>query len=340
MRDFSRRAILSTGGMLAAVAAGLYPRIPAAQSPRFFRIATGPTESAYFAIGSLIGNVVSSPPGARECNRGGNCGVPGLIAVTQTTAGSLANVELIGRRQVESGLCQADIAHWAFHGSGPYRRQGPVSNLRTIASLYPEVMHLVVRRDSSIKDLRRLRGRVVSLGEPESGTLATARAVLQAAGVAEREFKPLFLKPAQATNALRDAVIDAFFEMAGTPSSTIAELAEKTPIDLVPIDDAVRMRLRSANPYFGDDLIPADTYHQIGDVRSVSVGVLWICGSEVDDKIVDGLTRALFHPNNRKTLDTGHPFGARIRPESALEGTALQLHPGAALYYAEAGLIR
>jgi TRAP transporter TAXI family solute receptor len=340
MRDFSRRAVLSASGAFAAAAVGLYPRVAAAQSPRFFRIATGPTESAYFAIGSLIGNVVSSPPGARECNRGGNCGVPGLIAVTQTTAGSLANVELIGRRQVESGLCQADIAHWAFQGAGPYRRQGPVNTLRTIANLYPEVMHLVVRRDSPIKDLRRLRGRVVSLGEQDSGTLATARAILQAAGIAEREFKPLFLKPAQAANALRDAVIDAFFEMARSPSTTIAELAEKTPIDLVSIDDAVRTRLRGSNPYFGDDMIPADTYHQVGDVRSVSVGVLWICGAEVDDKIVYGLTRALFHPNNRKTLDSGHPFGARIRPETAAEGAALQLHPGAALYYVEAGLIR
>jgi hypothetical protein len=73
-----------------AVGAGIFSSLrytrARAQEPRFFRIATGPTESSLFQVGALIGQVVSSPPGSRECDRGGSCGVPGLIAVTQTTA--------------------------------------------------------------------------------------------------------------------------------------------------------------------------------------------------------------------------------------------------------------
>ena len=93
MRQVSRRSVLSGLGASAAVtvAGGAAFRASAQTvTPRFLRIATGPTESSLFAIGTLLGNVVSSPPGARECERGGSCGVPGLIAVTQSTAGALA----------------------------------------------------------------------------------------------------------------------------------------------------------------------------------------------------------------------------------------------------------
>src|SRR5215510_1023149 len=98
-----------------------------AQDPRFFRIATGPTESTLFQVGALIGQVVSSPPGSRECERGGSCGVPGLIAVTQTTAGAAANIDLIKTRRIDSGLCQANLAYWAYNGAGMYRLSGAVS---------------------------------------------------------------------------------------------------------------------------------------------------------------------------------------------------------------------
>lgn len=342
MRQVSRRSVLSrVGALVALAAAGRAARRAYAQTatPRFLRIATGPTESSLFAIGTLLGNVVSSPPGARECERGGSCGVPGLIAVTQSTAGALANVDLIGRKQLESGLCQADIAHWAFHGTGPYRRNGAVRNLRAIANLYPESLHIVVHRDAGIADLRRLKGKLVAMGEQDSGTLASARAILQAVGLSERDVRAQYLKPAQAADALRDRAIDALFEMAGAPASTIAELAAKTEVTLLPIDDAIVSRLRGANPYFATTTIPAETYKGIGAVQSISVGVLWLVGAEVDEQIVHGLTRALFHPNNRRILDAGHPFARRIRQETALDGVALQLHPGAALYYLEAGLI-
>ena len=208
MAGLTRRTVLAGGGaLLAAPLTRVW-----AQDARFFRIATGPTESGYFEIGTLLGNLVSSPPGARECDRGGSCGVPGLIAVTQTTPGAIANVEAIRTQRMESALCQADIAYWAYHGTGLYRRQGAVRDLRAIANLYPEALHIVLRRAAGIREFRQLRGKTVSLGDKDSSTLVSARAVLQAAGLQEKDIKPRFLKPAEAADAMRDGRIDAFFE--------------------------------------------------------------------------------------------------------------------------------
>ncbi|MGQ0661977.1 MAG: TAXI family TRAP transporter solute-binding subunit [Pseudomonadota bacterium] len=337
MAGVSRRTVMAGGGaFLASVASGL----PGAQEGRFFRIASGPTESSSFAIGTLIGNVVSSPPGARECERGGSCGVPGLIAVTQSTAGSLANVEAVAAGRFESGLCQADIAYGAYNGTGLFQRRGAVTNLRAIANLYPEIVHVVLPKDSGVRAFRQLRGKTVSLGERESGTLATARAILHTLGVPERDLKPQFLKPGEAADALSDRRIDAFFEMAGAPSPTIQELAAATEIELLEIAGQTAHRLRGAHPFLSQAAIPTELYRGVPETPSLSVGTLWMVGAEVDEKIVHGLTRALWHPNNRRKLDAGHAFGRMIQRERALDGVAFQVHPGAALYYFEVGMIQ
>ena len=56
--------------------------------------------------------------------------------------------------------------------------------------------------------------------------------------------------------------------------------------------------------------------------------------------MVYGLTRALWHPTTRILLDNGHARKApRSGSEHALRGLAVPLHPGAARYYREIGLI-
>ena len=336
MTGISRRAAILGGGALVASAAYR----ARAQETRFFRIGTGPIDSGNFAVGTLIGNIVSSPPGAPDCERGGSCGAPGVIAVTQTTAGAVANIDAIRARRFESGLCQADIAYWAYHGTGLYRNQGAVKNLRAIANLYPEALHVVVRRAAGISDLKHLRGKAVSLGERDSGTLVTARAVLQSSALRERELKAQFLSSAQAADAMREGRLDAFFEMSGMPSRTVADLAEAVEVDLLAIGGALAQKLAAAYPLFAETEIPAGTYRGVRETATISVGVLWVVDADVDEKLVYGLTKALWNPANRRLLDGGHPYGKLIRPAVATDGVALPFHPGAALYYFEVGLIK
>jgi TRAP transporter TAXI family solute receptor len=335
MAGLSRRAVIAGGAAMLAVSGSR----AWSQDARFFLIATGPTESGYFAIGSLVGGIVSSPPGARDCDRGGSCGVPGLIAVTHTTAGAAANVEEIRQRRADSALCQADIAYWALHGTGPYRRQGAAGNLRAIANLYREALHVVVRR-GTVREFRQLRGKAVSLGERDSATMVTARTVLPALGLVERDLRAQFLTPVDAADALREGKIDAFFPRGGLPSQLIADLASRVDIALLAVEAAAAAKLKATSPYFTETTIAASAYRGVAETATVSVGVLWIVDADADERLVYGLARALWHPNNRRALDSGHPYGRSIRRETAIDGVAIQFHPGAARYYAEVGLIK
>lgn len=338
MPRLTRRALLGGGLTLATLGGGVVS--PAhSQEPRFFRIGTGPSDTSYFTAGSLIGQVVSSPPGARECDRGGSCGVPGLVAVTQTTTGSLANIDQVGAGRLDSGLAQADVAYYAFHGTGMFRDRGATRSLRAIANLYREAMHVVVRDDSPIRTLADLRGKTVSIGEPLSATRITTRAVLEAAGIPESALQLIGHGPSAAADALRNGTIQAYFEMAGGPSQTIADLASQTAVRLIAIDGPVAERLKRGFPFFRDHKIAGDAYDSVAETATLSLGVLWIVHADVPQEIVYGLTRALFHQNNRAALDRD-PLGAQIKLETALEGVALNVHQGAALYYFEAGVDR
>ncbi|MBT6274116.1 MAG: TAXI family TRAP transporter solute-binding subunit [Chromatiales bacterium] len=141
------------------------------------RIGTGGVGGTYFPIGSIIAQAVSAPAEGITPDEG--TAVPGLLAVAHISSGSLANVRAMRAGALDGALAQADVAYWAYRGTGPFAKEQPAKNLRTIANLYRESLHLVARLGSGIKSVSDLRGRRVSLDEPGSGTLHDAELVLR-----------------------------------------------------------------------------------------------------------------------------------------------------------------
>ena len=328
--------------LLAVALLALLGGTPAGQTQemRFFRIGTGGVAGTYYPIGGLIADIISNPPGARPCNRGGSCGVPGLVAIAQSSNGSVANVNAIDAGELESGFVQSDVAYWAYAGTGIFEDQGKVENLRAIANLYPESIHIVARRDAGIATVRDLAGKRVSLDEPGSGTLVDARIILEAFGLSEEDLEASYIKSSPAVSMIGDNQLDAFFIVAGYPTASVVELASGAGADLVPIDGPEVEALLASHQFFAKDLIPAGTYEGIGATPTISVGAQWVVGAEVDEELVYGITKALWHENARMLLDDGHAKGHTITLETALDGIAIPLHPGAERYYREVGLLQ
>jgi uncharacterized protein len=311
-----------------------------AQDMSFFRIGTGGTAGTYYPIGGLLANAISNPPGSRPCEEGGSCGVPGLIASAVSSNGSVANVNAIAGGTLESGFAQSDVANWAFSGTGIWEGKPAVDSLRAIANLYPESIHIVARADAGITSVADLRGKRVSLDEPGSGTLVDARIILEGFGLSEADIQPEFLKPNQAADRMRDGQMDAFFFVGGFPAGAIAELASQMAITLVPIDGEGAAAIRAEYPFFAEDLVPAGTYDGVAaDTATLAVGAQWITSADQPEELVYGITAALWNDNTRRLLDSGHAKGKVIRPETALAGIGIPLHPGAEKFYREAGLL-
>jgi TRAP transporter TAXI family solute receptor len=318
-----RRAILA--GLAALPALGTGAR---AQAPAFFRIGTGGTAGTYYPVGGIIANAISEPPR--------------LVLTAVASNGSVANVNSINGGALESGFSQADVAYWAYTGTGVFEGRGKVADLRSIANLYPESVHVVVRKASGAKSIADLKGKKVSIDEPGSGTLINAKAILAAHGLGDRDYTPEFLKPNQAAEKMKDGSVDAFFFTGGFPAAAISELASTgSGIDLLPISGPAAEKLIKDLPFFSADTIPAGTYKDVGAVATVAVGAHWVTSAKIPADTVYAVTKALWSDKTRAALDAGHAKGKAIQRATALAGLqGVPLHPGAERFYKEAGLLK
>lgn len=306
-----------------------------AQEMQFFRIGTGGTGGTYYPIGGLIAHSISNPPGSRPCDRGGSCGVPGLVAIAQSSNGSVANINAIRSGALESGFAQSDVAHWAYNGTGIYQNRGSIDNLRAIASLYPESIHLVARKGSGIRSVADLKGKRVSLDEPGSGTLVDARLILAAFDIAETDLQAEYIKPTPATAKMKSDQLDAFFIIAGYPTGSVAELTAGVGAELIPINGPQVDQLIETHGFFVKDVIPEGVYANTTAIETISVGAQWVVNARVDEQLVYQITRALWNANTRKLLDKGHGKGKLITLDTALDGISIPFHPGAERFYRE-----
>ena len=150
--NFSRRDALKGAAALAALSATGGSALAQA---KFFRIGTGGTGGTYYPIGGIIANAISSDK---------------VNASAVASNGSVANVNAIVGGASESGFSQADVATWAYTGTGIYEGKGKIEELRAIANLYPETVHIVVKKGLGVKSPADIKGKRFSVDEPGSGS--------------------------------------------------------------------------------------------------------------------------------------------------------------------------
>lgn len=309
------------------------------QRATFFQIGTGSTSGTYFSIGEMLAAMISRPPGSEPCASGERCGVAGVVAIAKSSAGSVANVRSLGSNRFDSALIQADVLDAAASGAGIFKREGKATELRVIANLFPDAVHLVVAADSEIDTIDDLKGKRVSIGSPGSGTRANALAILKAVKLSRRKVMIVEENASRSAELLLSGEIDAFFLTTGAPARIIEDLAIRNVARVISIAGEAIDRLRIEQNFFEAVTIEAGTYPGSGEVHTLAVGALWVTQADQPDELIYQITQALFAPNNRSMLMSGHPKGRFITQASAVRGVPILLHPGAEKYYFQAGIL-
>ena len=249
------------------------------------------------------------------------------------TEGSIENARLLGRGQADYGLVQSDVAWLAASGAGPFAVDGPQTQLAALASLYPEVVHIVVSAKSDIRRVEDLRGKRVDLGTAQSGTRLNAVAVLDAHRMTSKDLGEVRGDGPQASlHTLRAGRIDAFFTTIGAPARELQRLAAVFPIRLLPISSATAARLIADQPGLVRLSVPANTYPgQTEVVASVATTALLVTSLETPADEAKALLTITFE--NTDYLAAGSAQGVKISKASGLRGIAIPLHPVAAEYF-------
>ncbi|MCX7827792.1 MAG: TAXI family TRAP transporter solute-binding subunit [Thermanaerothrix sp.] len=313
MKRFSK---LMLAALLVAAMGG------AAHAKTFLSIATGGTSGTYYPIGGAIAQAV-------------NKGAPDLQVTAETGNASVANLNLIGAHDIEIAFAQNDATYWAYNGKMMFKT--PIKNVRVIAALYPEHVHLITLKNSNVKGVLDLKGKRVSVGAPGSGVEADVRAIFQTVGLKYSDMKTDFLDFGATTQRFKDNQIDAGFVVAGYPVSSIMDLATTKDITLVNFDNATMAKLTKEFPYFVKSTIPANTYKGVTQAtQTPAVMALLVVDEKVPEDVVYKFTKALWE--NIDIVHKAHAKGKEINLKSALDGVTVPLHPGAAKYYKEKGL--
>jgi hypothetical protein len=334
--NLSRRIALS------AILATSVVSTASAESMSFFRIGTGSAGGTYFPIGGLIANAISNPPGSRPCSEGGSCGVPGLVAIAQSTNASAHNATAINAGQMEGGLVDAAVLYYAYHGEGMFKGKQK-QNLRFLASLYPEDMHLTMPKGDKLSSLADLKGKRVGISPAGSGTQLAVEMILGSHGVNRDNIDEAELNSSQAAERIADGQLDANFFAGGTPLASFIQLDNTKGMELYSFSPAEIKDASKVVPYYVASTIPAGTYQGVTyDVKTIAVNSIFVVSADLPEEQIYQITKALWSKHARKLFDNGHAKGKRITLETALDGYKglnVPLHPGAERFYKEAGLL-
>lgn len=305
-----RRGVLRGLAALAAVAA--LPGVSGCGSPfadRRLTIAAGVQPGVYFQLASALAAVWQERLGLGAAPR------------VLDTAGSVDNLDRLADGSADVIFSQVDTA----------AERPEAADLRALARIYDDALHVVVRRESPWQRLGDLRGAKVSIGPATSGYHVAARRVLTAAGVdADRDLHTSTLGLPDSIAGLRDGGLDAFFWFGGVPTSGISELATATPIRLLDLTDVLES-MRVSYPVYAAGTVPASAYDTGGPISTLFVRNLLLVRASIDDDLAAALVEAMLAEQSR--LATTSPAALTIDSRSAIGTQPIPLHPGAERFY-------
>jgi TRAP transporter TAXI family solute receptor len=121
---------------------------------------------------------------------------------------------------MEGGLSGAATLHFAYNGIGKFEGNAK-PDLRVIANLYPEDLHLVMSEGAELDGIADLAGKRVGIAQAGSGTQIAVELMLTDHGVKRDNMDEAELNNSQSAERIADGQLDAYFYAAGTPVASI-----------------------------------------------------------------------------------------------------------------------
>jgi hypothetical protein len=292
---------------------------------QFINVLTGGTSGVYYPLGVALSQLYSKA-------------MPNAKVTVQATKASAENLNLLQAGRGEIGFTLGDALSDAWKGNAEAGFKTPLKKLRAVAGIYPNYIQIVASADSGIYTLADLKGKRISVGAPKSGTELNARAILKAAGLSYADLgKVEYLPFGESVELMKNRQLDATLQSAGLGVSSLRDLGTSMKIVVVPIPPAVVAKV--GDPAYQSMIIPANTYEgQSTDVPTAAVENFLVTHEGVPDDEVYQMTKAMF--TNLPALVAAHSAAKAISLQNAVKGLPLPLHPGAAKYYKEVGLLK
>ena len=337
-KKFKLVTLLTTISLLAFVAASnssdegsksktkLPVNRPVTSAPVMLKIGTAPIGGAQYTMGIALEQLWISK-------------APGIKISSQSTGGSVQNINLIGDKEVQIGFTATTLARLALAGEGPYKGN-QVKSLRILSYVYPALFHLVVGNKPQYKTMRDLKGETISCGEIGSVMDYQFRQLVASAGMKDSDFKIEHLSHQDAADAIKDGHIAGLFYATSVPNSVITELLMAGKTKILGLDAATIKNGVAANPDLYASEIPAKTYPNMNEnLPTIAGSYVLVVDAGVPEDAVYQLTKIIY--DNHDALVKQHKFFSYTTLKNSMYGLGgVALHPGALKYYREKGVVK
>ena len=314
---------------LAVTALALSIGVPVWAEQTFVTIGTGGVTGVYYPTGGAICRLVNK-----------NRNKHGIRCSTESTGGSVFNLNTIRAGDLDMGVAQSDWQYHAYHGSSKFKDKGANRELRAIFSVHPEPFTVVARADSGIRNFGDLKGKRVNVGNPGSGQRGTMEVLMEASGWKMSDFALASeLKSSEQSMALCDNKIDAMVFTVGHPSGSIKEATTSCDSVLVNVTGSAVDMLVAENDFYRTATIPGGMYSgNANDTKTFGVGATFVTSTRTPENVIYQVVKAVFE--NFDSFRKFHPaFRNLDKRQMIKDGLSAPLHAGAVKYYKEAGLM-
>lgn len=259
-----------------------------------------------------------------------------LEVVVLATRGSRHNLELLEAGEVDVGQVEGNAARIALDGVGR-----AAANLKVLSVMYPNPGMFVVRGDSKYHSIDDLKGRPIAFGTKASGLRILVNDVLDGLGLEpDKDFRQIILdKAAEGPRLVIEGEAEALWGAGiGWPGFVKVSKGPAGGRFIPPSAEQIQ-RILEKHPHLQEMAVPAGTYPgQDKDIHSVGLWSLILVRPDLDDEVAYRLARAIHlgHEALVSRLAQGRYTQAA---NTVTYVPAERLHPGAARYYREVGLL-
>jgi len=290
---------------------------------KFVTVGTAPEGGAFAPVGNAISNVVEANKGERNWK-----------VATQGTKGTQENIRKLAAGELEFGMSNAGIAYFATRGEGAW---GKPFEVRSVATLAPNVGVFVTTAGTGIKSIADLKGKRVVLGPAGAGFDYFLKPLFEVHGLSYDDMTVLNGNYFTASDMIADGKADAAFMGGAIPIPAVTQLCSTQDVVFIKFDDDAAEKL-TKYPFYFTVPIKADTYSDLDeDLTGLNVGNMQLLTHEnVSEDVVYNFTKILYQ--NRDEVAQKHPAGKALNPQNAVRNTGVPFHPGAVKFYKEEGI--
>lgn len=288
-------------------------------------LSTAGTAGTYYVMGAAMASAINNSSQT-------------INVIAQPSKGSVENLNLTHTGDVQMGMSNSDGVYFAANGTNMYEKTGKL-NISGLMSLYMSAGQMATMKNSGIETYGDLKGKKVVLGPPSTTIVEMSKAILTAYGIdPEKDITPFYLSFDEGLQKLTDGEVDASFFVAGIPTSAMINATSTGNVQLVDVDQEIIDKIAAERPYFTPYKIPAGTYKGTDkDINTFKIMTEIFVNNDVPEEVAYEFVKQALESID--AYKDAHVVAKEVTPETAVK-TSAPLHPGAAKYYKEIGVLK